>query len=160
MSMSWVAYSLKGYEVSQKISSDSNVVSRRYKGEKLFFMTGNFDNVDWVLSGEQLDYPILSTGKNEIIFGKYEGIIFLSEEIARIVGFTGIPDELDVDIGYKRGTVTSNKLMKSDETQKHTLEISLLGKHLTFIYTNIIEYQYVRDAKAPLLPVIDSKKRL
>ena len=34
------------------------------------------------------------------------------------------------------------------------------GKHLIFIYTNIIEYQYVGDAKAPLLRVIDSKQRL
>ena len=32
------------------------------------------------------------------------------------------------------------------------------GKHLIFIYTNIIEYQYVGDAKAPLLRVIDSKQ--
>ena len=34
------------------------------------------------------------------------------------------------------------------------------GKHLIFIYTNIIEYQHVGDAKAPLLRVIDSKQRL
>ena len=33
-------------------------------------------------------------------------------------------------------------------------------KHLIFIYTNIIEYQYVGDVKAPLLLVIDSKQRL
>ena len=34
------------------------------------------------------------------------------------------------------------------------------GKHLIFIYTNIIEYQNVGDAKALLLRVIDSKQRL
>ena len=34
------------------------------------------------------------------------------------------------------------------------------GKRLIFIYTNIIEYQYVGKAKAPLLRVIDSKQRL
>ena len=33
-------------------------------------------------------------------------------------------------------------------------------KHLIFFYTNIIEYQYVGDAKAPLLRVIRSKQRL
>ena len=31
-----IAYSLKGYEDSQKISSDANVVSRPYSGEKFF----------------------------------------------------------------------------------------------------------------------------
>ena len=34
------------------------------------------------------------------------------------------------------------------------------GKHLIFIYANIIEYQYVGDSKAPLLRVIDSKQWL
>ena len=33
-------------------------------------------------------------------------------------------------------------------------------KALIFIYTNIIEYQYVGDTKAPLLRVIESKQRL
>ena len=37
------AYSLKGYEDSQRISSDANIISRPYSGEKFSFMTGNFD---------------------------------------------------------------------------------------------------------------------
>ena len=53
--------------------------------------------------------------------------------------------------------------MKSDETAAYYGEIPVdlcSGKHLIFIYTNIIEYQYVGDTKAPLLQVIDSKQRL
>ena len=67
----------------------------------------------------------MSTGKYEIIFGKYEGITFPSEEIPNIVGFSGIPVGRGVHIGYKMGSVTSNRLMKSDE-KKHTLENFLL----------------------------------
>ena len=74
-----------------------------------------------------------------------------------------MPDGRGVQIGYKMGTATSNKLMKSDETKAYFGEFPAdlcAGKHLIFIYTNIIEYQYVGDAKAPLLLVIDSKQRL
>ena len=78
------------------------------------------------------------------------------------MGFTGIPDERGVHIGYKMGTATSNKLMKSDETKAYFGEFPDLctGKHLIFIYTNIFEYQYVGDAKATLLRVINSNQRL
>ena len=107
-------------------------------------MTGNFDNVNQLLLTikRTVGLPnfsfreIKSTGKYEIIFGKYEGITFPSEEIPSTVGFTGIPDGRRVPIGYKMGTFTSNKLRKSDETDetnklmksvKHTLENSMLN---------------------------------
>ena len=41
-----IAYSLEGYEDSQKISSYANVISWPYNGENLSFMTGNFDYVN------------------------------------------------------------------------------------------------------------------
>ena len=44
-----IAYSLKGYEDSQKLSSDAYVISQPYNGEKLSFMTGNFDNANQLL---------------------------------------------------------------------------------------------------------------
>ena len=53
--------------------------------------------------------------------------------------------------------------MKNDETKAYYKEFAAdvcAGKHLTFIYTNIVEYQYVGDTKAPLLRVIDSTQRL
>ena len=102
---------------------------------------------------------IRSTGKYEILFCKNEGITFPSEEIPSIVGFTGIPDKHGVNIGYKVNTATSNKLMRSDETKAYNGEFSAglgAGKHLIFIYKNFIDYQYVADAKEPLLRVIDS----
>ena len=65
-------------------------------------------------------------------------------------------------IGYKMNP-TANLIMKSDDTRAYYGEFPAdlcAGKHLVFIYTNIIEYQYVGDVKAPLLRVIDSKQRL
>ena len=96
------------------------------------------------------------------MLGKYEGIKFPSEEIPSIIGFEGIPDGNGIHIGYKMNP-NENRLMKSDETKAYYGEFPAdlcAGKHLIFIYTNIIEYQYVGDTKAPLLRVIDSKKRL
>ena len=48
----------------------------------------------------------------------------------------------------------ANRFMKSDDTKAYYGEFPadlFAGKHLIFIYTNIIECQYVGDAKAPLL---------
>ena len=36
----------------------------------------------------------------------------------------------------------------------------LAGKQLIFVYSNIIEYQHIRDTKALLIRVIDSNQRL
>ena len=122
-----------------------------------------------VLSSEQLDYPIFCFEKSRVLentkkfFGKYEGTTFPSEEITSIVGFTGIPDGRGVHIGYKMGTVTSNKLTKSDETKAFFGEFPVIYARestLFFFYTNIIEYQFVVDAKAPFFRFIDSKQRL
>ena len=58
---------------------------------------------------------------------------------------------------------TANRLGKNDDTKAYYGDFPAdlcAGKHLIFIYTNIIEYQYVGDAKAPLLRIIDSKQRL
>ena len=58
---------------------------------------------------------------------------------------------------------TAKKLMKKDDTKAFMGDFPADlcdGKHLILIYTNFNEYQYVADAKAPLLRVIDSKQRL
>ena len=55
-------------------------------------------------------------------------------------------------------SATSNRLMKSDETAAYYGEFLVdlcSGKHLIVMYTNIIEYQYVGDTKAPLLRDLD-----
>ena len=57
----------------------------------------------------------------------------------------------------------ANRLMKNDDTKTYYGDFPAdlcAGKQLIFIYKNIIEYQYVGDAKALLLRVIDLEQRL
>ena len=68
-----------------------------------------------------------------------------------------------VHVGYRKGTVTSNKLMKNDYTNAYFGKLPAdlcAGSHLICNYLNIIENQYVGDAKVQLPRVIDSKQRL
>ena len=86
---------------------------------------------------------IKSSSKYEIVFGKNEGITFPSDEIPSIIGFNGLPDGRGTHIGYKMDTV-ANKLMQKDDTKAFMGDFPAdlcAGKHLIFIYTNIIEYQ-------------------
>ena len=82
-------------------------------------------------------------------------------EIPSILGYEGVPDGNGNHIGYKMNT-TADKLTKSDETKAYYGKLPadlLAGKHSIFVYAIIFEYQYVGDAKAPLLGVFDSKQR-
>ena len=103
---------------------------------------------------------IKRTEKFEFLMCKNEGITFPSKEIPSIIGILGIPDGSGVHIGYKMKSATRHRLMKSDQTAAYYGEFPVdlcSGKHLIFIYTKIIEYQYVGDTKAHVLRVIDSK---
>ena len=133
-------------------------------------MPGTFDTVAQLLATikRTIGLPhfyfreLKSSGKCEILSGKYEGVTFPSEEIPSVIGFKGIPDGNGIHIGYKI-IPNANRFMKSDDTKAYYGEFSAdlcAGKHLIFIYTNINENQYVGDAKAPLLRVIDPKQRL
>ena len=120
-------YNLKDYEDSQKMSSGANVISRPYSGQKLAFMPGTFDTVAQLLATikRTVGLPnfsfreIKSSGKYEVLLGKYEGITFPSEEIPSIIGFEGIPDGNGIHIGYKMNP-NENKLMKV-MIQKHIM---------------------------------------
>ena len=133
-------------------------------------MPGKFDTVAQLLATvkrtvglPQFSFiKIRSSGKYETLLGKYEGITFPNEEIPRVIYFNGIPDGNGIHIGYKK-TPIANKLIKSDETKAYYGDFPAglcAGKHLIFIYANIIEFQFVGDVKATLLRVIDSKRRL
>ena len=103
-----------------------------------------------------------NSGKYENFFGNYEEFSFPSEEIPSIIGFKGIPDGSEIHNGCKM-IPNANRFMKSDDTKAFYGEFPTdlcAVKHLIFIYTKIIEYQYVGDTKAPLLRVIDSKQLL
>ena len=149
------------------MSSGNNVISRPYSGQKLAFMPGAFDSVAQLLATVKRTAglhhfsfrELKSSGRYEISFGKHEGISFPGEEIPSIIGFKGIPDGNGIHIGYKMNP-TANRLMKSDDTRAYYAEFPAdlcAANSFLFIYTDIIEYQYVGDVKAALLRVIDSK---
>ena len=57
----------------------------------------------------------------------------------------------------------ANKLMQKDDDKAFMGDFPAdlcARKHLIIIYTNIVEYQYVGYAKAPLIRVIDPEQRL
>ena len=84
------------------------------------------------------------------------------EKIPSIIGFKGFSDGQAIFIRYKMNP-NANRLMKIDETKAYYGEFPAhlcAGNHLIFIYTNIIEHQYVGDTKTPVLGVFDSKQRL
>ena len=104
-----IVYNLKDYEDFQTMSSEVNVVSRSYSGQHFSFMPGIFDTVAQLLAifkrTIRLSHfsfkELKSSGKNEILFGKYEGITFPSEAIPIIFGLKGIPDGNGIHICYK-----------------------------------------------------------
>ena len=162
-----ISNNLKDYEDSQKMSSGAKVISRPYSGQQFTFMPGTFDTVAQLLGTikRTIELPhfsfreLKSSGKNGILFGKYDGITFPSENIPRFIGFKSFPDGNGLHIGYKT-IPNANRFMKSDDTKAYNGELPAdlcAGKHLNFIYINIIEYQYIGDTMAPLLRVIDSK---
>ena len=94
------SYSLGGLEDHQRNSSGANVISRPYNGERLVVTPGTFDTVPQLLATlkRTVGLPnfsfseIKSSGKFEIVFGKYEGITFPSDENPSIIGFKVVPD--------------------------------------------------------------------
>ena len=82
-------YNLKDYEDSQKMSSGANVISRPYSGQKVAFMPGTFDSVAQLLATVKRTVGLphfsfretKSSGKYDILLGKFEGITFPSEKI-------------------------------------------------------------------------------
>ena len=75
----------------------------------------------------------------------------------------GIHDGFGYHIGYKM-LETVETLTISDDEEKifvgdYPFDLSA-GKQLTFIYVNVIEYQYEGDTKAPPIRAIGLKQRL
>ena len=105
-----ISYSLSGLEDYQRNSPGANVISRPYNGVRLAFMPRTFDTVPQLLATikRTVGLPnfsfreIKSSGKLEIVFGKYEGITFPSDKISRFIGFKGVPDGRGTHIGYQK----------------------------------------------------------
>ena len=103
-----IAYSLKGYEESRRISSDANVISRPYSGENISFMTGNFETVAQLLFTikRTVGLPnfsfreIKSTGKYEILLLKMRESFFLVKKYPVL----WVSQEFQINMVYILGT--------------------------------------------------------
>ena len=158
---------LKFYEKS--IPFDA--VSRPYGGERAIIGIGSYENRDHLLrslktaSGlPHFDYQFNKiNGVLFLFFGKNEGITFPNNGTSSILGFNGIHDGPGYHIGYKMLDTFEKLTMADDEDKISAGDYPFLlsaGKQPIFIYVNIIEYQDVGYAKAPLIRVIDSIQRL
>ena len=86
----------------------------------------------------------------------WEGITFESPQIPSILGFKGITG---YHIGYKESSHIHSTLTSQNFISDYPVDISA-GTQMMFIYLDIIYYQIVGDTKAPLLRVIDTKRRV
>jgi hypothetical protein len=131
---------------------------------------GVYRNVDEILATLQdltnvsLEWGVHPTnGKLSITFQSREGFSFPNREIPDILGFIGRKDtfgtsQSGVHIGYKQ-------MYASDNSEQFTLhgDYSVditAGRHVMFVYINIIEYQTVADTKAPLLRMLPVETRM
>ena len=97
-------------------------------------------------------------------FSKNEGINFPGNENPSILNFNGINGGSGYHTGYKMldtfENLTTTDTKEKNSVDDYRFDLSPWRQLIFFIYVNIIEYQYVVNTKAPLIPVIGSKQWL
>ena len=152
-------------------SIPTGAVSRPYTGELVSIGIGSYENIEHLLRNirESIGLPHFSYQFDKVAgilvlnFGKNEGITFPDTEIQSILGYEGMADGSGFHIGYKMlDSFQMFSMSEEDlEPNKGDYPFDLLaGKQLIFVYTDVVEYQYVGDTKTPLICVIYSKQRL
>ena len=102
-----------------------------------------------VLSSEQLDYPIFRFEKSrvrektkQLLANMKESLFLVRKKYLALWALREIQiDARGVHNGYRMGTVTSNKLIKSDETKVYFGEFPAdlcAGKHLIFFTETLL----------------------
>ena len=89
-----------------------------------------------------------------------EVITFPTPQIPRLLGFKGSKGG---GLGFPIGFRSKPHLQLTNNLNEHDSDDLFdfsAGIELMFIYLNIIHYQHVGHTKAPLLRIIDSKRRL
>ena len=101
------------------------------------------------------------TGHVNIIFkNKEEGITFPTPQIPSLLGFKASQDG---GTGFHIGFKSKPHLQLTNNLNEHDSDYLFDlsgGIELMFIYLDIIDYQHVGHSKAPLLRIIDTKRRL
>lgn len=105
--------------------------------------------------------PIIQSNSDgevvEFTFREGYGISVRDRTIFDVLGFKGIPDPNrgGYFIGSHRQVVSQLQPMKADYPPDITA-----GTNIFFVYCDIIEHQHIAGVKAPVLRVIDTRRRL
>ena len=89
----------------------------------------------------------------------WESITFESPQILSILGFKGIGDGTGYHIGYKCSSQIHIPLTEQKLVSDYPVDISS-DIQLMFVYLDIIHHHIVGDAKAPLLRVLVTNRRV
>ena len=90
-----------------------------------------------------------------------EGISFPTPQLPSLIGYNAKLDEnCEYHIGYKMISSFDASYEANELCKFHFPYDLSSGTSLIFVYIHIIQYQTAGDAKAPVLRVIDSKRRI
>ena len=90
-------------------------------------------------------------------FGVKEGFSFQNKEVPSIHGFKGKKD--NSHNGYNHIGYKSHKTLKRHQSD-FPVETITCGSKLIFVYIDVIEYENIGDVRAPVIKIIESKRRL
>ena len=138
-------------------------ISKPHDGETEQITKGGYDEVEKLFNEinrkinlDNLSFSIHPIAKHLSIWMPYwEVITFESPQIPSILSFKSISDGTGYHIGYKESSHIHSTL-----TSQNLIYDYPVGTQTIFIYLDIINYQVVRDTKAPLLRVIDANRRV
>ena len=145
--------------------SGGAVVHRPDWSSNATFPDGEIKSVENILEilkeGTVFNKPLLATNYQdrtvELEFADGYGISVQDRSLFNVLGFTGIPDPNRG--GYFIGS--NDKVRKQTQPVKGDFPADILtGTETFFVNCNIIEQQHIAGAKAPVLRVIDTGRKL
>ena len=155
---------------SKSNAGNRNTISRPYYGEKVFIKSGEYTFIEQLIDEiktklkDKIHFdasPQEITNSMSIWMNANEGISFPSPQIPSLLGYNAKLDENgEYHIGYKMIPSFDASYEGNELYESHFPYDLSSGTSLSFVYIDIIQYQTVGDAKAPLLRVIDSNRRI
>lgn len=153
------------YDNSPPTKPGSTIVRRENWANNATFNPGEYQSVDEVLKvlelGTSSKKPLAKAEvQGNIVHLKFNegyGLSFPDRSILNVLGFKGVPDT-------NRGGffIGSNRLVQ-EQAQPIKADFPFditTGTDIFFVYCNMIEQQNIAGTKAPILRVIDTKRKL
>ena len=146
-------------------SSGATIVRREDWSNNATFNAGEYLTVDEILKvlelGTSTKKPLakaeIQDKRVQLKFNQGYGLSFHDRSILNVLGFNGVSDT-------NRGGffIGSNKLVQEQaQPIKSDFPIDITsGTDIFFVYCNMIEQQNIAGTKAPILRVIDTKRKL